>query len=57
MLTAVAARKRIMAFYIFFLLVRIWMFMMPTTAVMQLSYTTVFGGGTIFLTGIFGSIA
>jgi peptidoglycan/LPS O-acetylase OafA/YrhL len=52
MLSAVAARKNILGFYVFFLLVRVCMYMMPTSAVWQLSYGTVFGGGTIFLTGI-----
>ena len=55
LLSAVASRKNILPFFAFFLLVRLWMFFVPTRMMWQLSYSTVFGGGTIFLTGIFTS--
>ena len=55
LLSAVASRKNILPFFAFFLLVRLWMFFVPTQMMWQLSYSTVFGGGTIFLTGIFTS--
>lgn len=55
LLSAVASRENILPFFAFFLLVRLWMFFVPTKMMWQLSYSTVFGGGTIFLADIFTS--
>lgn len=52
MLAAVSSRKNILTFYAFFLMVRLWVYYMTTPDMWALSYSTVFGGGTIFLTGM-----
>lgn len=53
MLAAVATRKNILPFFAFFFLIRVWMYMVPTQWAWELAYSTVFGGGTIFLAGMF----
>ena len=55
LLAAAATRKNILPFYAFFLLVRVWLFFLSTSMVHLLSYSTVFGAGTIFLSGILAS--
>jgi peptidoglycan/LPS O-acetylase OafA/YrhL len=55
LLAATTARKKYFWFYAFFLFVRIWLFYLSATQVWLLSYGTIFGEGTIFLTGILTS--
>lgn len=55
LLAAAATKRNVLPFYGFFLLVRIWLFFLSTTMVYELSYSTVFGAGTIFLSGILTS--
>ncbi len=44
--------KQIIAFYLFFLGMRLWVMYLPTTSLFQWSYGSIFGGGTIFLSGM-----
>jgi peptidoglycan/LPS O-acetylase OafA/YrhL len=55
-LPAVASeRNRLIYFYLFFLFIRIWLFYAPAQFGWMLSYNSVFGGATLFLTGILAS--
>jgi peptidoglycan/LPS O-acetylase OafA/YrhL len=52
-LTVVANKRRSLVYlYLFFLLVRVWLYYTPSLFVWVLSYNSVFGGATLFLTGI-----
>lgn len=44
--------KQILAFYLFFLCMRLWVVYLPTSALFQWSYGSIFGGATIFLSGM-----
>lgn len=53
LLAAVATRKNLLMFFAFFLFVRLWQYYVSATITMNWGYSTVFGGGTIFLLGIY----
>lgn len=44
--------KQILSFYLFFVGMRLWVAYLPSTALFQWSYASIFGGATIFLTGM-----
>jgi len=44
--------KQILAFYLFFLGMRLWVSYLPSSALFQWSYASIFGGATIFLSGM-----
>jgi peptidoglycan/LPS O-acetylase OafA/YrhL len=53
LLVAVSTRKYLLMFFAFFLCVRLFQYWLSAQVVMNWGYSTIFGGGTIFLLGIY----